>query len=113
MDINLFRKYLANQQRLAEGVARKAHADTDWHLLKTHGSSKMVFAGSEWVGAIDFVPGSDIVPNSAPQYIAKLNAQYRDSRLKIHRPVERTIGSFKSEEAALAALKQAIASLRK
>jgi hypothetical protein len=98
---------------LKEGVARKDHAAADWHTLKTHGSGVMVFAGSEWIGAIDHIPGSTVVPLSSPQYVAKLNAGYRDSRLKIHRPVERTIGTFNSQEAALAALKQAVAALSK
>ena len=114
MDNKLFLKSLASKQGLLkEGVARKEHAGGDWHLLKTHGNSKMVFASNEWVGTIDFVSGSNVVPGAQSQYVAKINGQYKDSRLKISRPVERTVGSFKSEEAAVAALKQAIENLRK
>jgi len=82
-------------------------------LLKTHGNAKMVFAGTEWVGAIDHIPGAPEIPNNKDQYIASYNGQYRDSRLKMQRPTSRRIGSFDSEEKALAAIKAAIQNLRK
>ena len=115
MDINLFRKFLASQQKkpLQEGAARKEHSTMDLRLLKTHGTAKMVFAGTEWVASIDHIPGVAGMPNAQDQYIASYNAQYRDSRLKIHRPTSRHIGIFDTEEKALSAIKTAIQNLRK
>jgi hypothetical protein len=98
---------------LQEGAARKEHSTMEFRLLKTHGNAKMVFAGNEWVATIDHIPGVPEMPQNKDQYIASYNGQYRDSRLKIHRPTSRRIGSFDSEEKALSAIKAAIQNLRK
>lgn len=99
---------------LQEGIARRDQSLQNLHTLNTAGNRKLVFAGSEMVGHIDFHAATpNVLPNSRDQHIAYINGSYRDSRLKIHRPVFRSIGSFSSHTAALEGIKAALQNLRK
>lgn len=99
---------------LQEGVARKDHADGTFHTLNSAGGRKLVLSGNEMVGHVDFHVGvPEVIPNDKDRYIAYLNAHYRDSRLKIRRPISRMLGEFSSLDAAIAAIKTAIQNLRK
>lgn len=102
-----FRTYLTE-------VARQDHSTQPLHTIKSAGNRQMVFAGSEWVGHIDFHVGTpDLIPNSRDRYIAYIKTNYRDSRLKINRPVSRAVGEYSSTQAALDGIQAALANLRK
>lgn len=99
---------------LEEGIARKDHADHDFRILNSAGNRKLVLAGNEMVGHVDFHVGvPEVIPGSRDRYIAYVNGGYRDSRLKIQRPVSRMIGEFSSLDAAIEGIKAAIQKLRK
>jgi hypothetical protein len=99
---------------IQEGAARKDHADQPFRTLNSAGNRKLVLAGNEMVGHIDFHEGMpDIIPNSKDRYIAYINSSYRDSRLKMRRPISRTVGEFSTFDAAMKALQNAIQNLRK
>ena len=64
---------------LQEGIARKDHATQPLHTLNTVNNRTLVFSGHEMVGHIDFHKGTpEIIPNSVDQYVAYINAAYRD-----------------------------------
>ena len=97
---------------VSEGVARKDHADGEFHTLKAPNNRTLVFVNSEMVGHVDLMLGTpDVIKNSKDQYVTYLNASYRDSRLKIRRPVFRRIGTFDTLDAALAGLKKELKNL--
>lgn len=99
---------------LQEGIARKDQAEGNFHTLNSAGGRKLVLSGNEMVGHVDFHVGvPEVIPGDKDRYIAYLNAHYRDSRLKIRRPVSRMLGEFSSLDAALSAIKAAIQNLRK
>lgn len=99
---------------LEEGLARREHADNTLHTLKAPNNRTLVFSGNEMVGHIDLLLGTpDIIKNSSDVYVAYINGSYRDSKLKINRPVFRKLGEFSNLEQAMAHLKDSIAKLRK
>lgn len=99
---------------ITEGVATKRHAEGNFHTLKAPGNRTLVFSDTEMVGHVDFVPGTpEVLEGSRDRYITYINGSYRDSRLKLNRPVFRKVGEFSSQGEALAALQSAIADLRK
>lgn len=95
-------------------AARKDHADGEFHTLNGANGRKLVLIGNEMVGHIDFHVGvPDIIPGDKDRYIAHLATSYRDSRLKINRPIFRRVGEFNSLEDALRGLKDSIKNLKK
>lgn len=99
---------------LHEGVARKEHSTGTFHTIKAPGNRTLVFSDNELVGHIDFHEATPhVLPNSIDQHLVYVNGSYRDSRLKLQRPVFRKVGAFSSHSAALDALRAALANLRK
>jgi len=95
-------------------AARKEHADGEFHMLNSANNRKLVLIGNEMVGHIDFHVGTpDIIAGDKDRYIAHLATSYRDSRLKINRPIARRVGEFDSLEGALKGLKDSIKNLRR
>lgn len=99
---------------LQEGVARREHAEGNFHTIKAPNNRTLVFSNNEMVAHVDYIPGAtSVVPGDTDKFLLYVNGSYRDSRLKLHRPVFRRAGEFSSIDAALKALKNTLSGLRK